>query len=109
MKRVMWESMGVENSISAKAHLSSFEQLQNTGTSELTVCAGKSGSLWNDAELMSTTPVKLPLLLFFALLIFPWALFRYFSQSQSSYSSFFYFFPYSLPIYLKLRRLIYYF
>lgn len=107
MKRLLWEYMGVEKAMATKALLPA-EGVGSISLSIAELCVAEAGSSFDEAELIPSFPVKAPMLLLLALLIFPWILFRALLQRKSSFSGFHYLFPQPIPIYLKLGRLIYY-
>lgn len=105
IKSVLLDYLEVERPIPAKA-FTTFQTGSSVPFSAL--CAAKTGSLMDEAEMLSPDTVKIPFLLFLGLFLLPWMIFRaepgrkqYFAYSHFSFLN-------NVPIYLKYGRLVYY-
>ena len=109
MKHLLWDYMGAEKKISAKAlPVNGGSGLEDAEMLALCLSTGSSSSL-DEADFLPQLLLKAPLLLLLAaVFIFPWALVvlsqreklpTAFAASRSGNT---------IPIYLKLGRLVYY-
>ena len=111
MKEMLRDYMGLEQTASAKQKAPSSKKASKLYLSESGICAAEAGSFLDAdaAKILPSGSLNAPFLLFFALLILPWALYRYLQQRKPSFAHIqFTQPPATVPIYLKLGQLVYY-
>lgn len=108
MKHLLWDYIGADTKIPAKA-LRLSDVSRDDAVDELALCAAADeGFLIDEAGFLPNVLVKAPWLLFFAAVFVPWAL-SWLSERRNSPPAFAISdLRSTVPIYLRLGRLVYY-
>ena len=108
MKAMLWEQLGIDAPVPIKPFSSKGISFQSHVASFAEVCSSNIGGFFNEAEIISGSSVKAPLVLLSVILILSLTLPGLVQTGSHTNSSFHYSDSGTVPIYLRLGQLIYY-